>query len=67
VWNPRRTVKYTTKELLDIAAQYITNEEATGPLLVPRGREVVPGSSQAAPSDITIHGAKNDTKGGKMR
>jgi hypothetical protein len=41
----RRHFVYTTEELLNIAAQYTTNEEANGPLLVPSGREVVPGSS----------------------
>jgi hypothetical protein len=58
-------VRYTTRELLDVAAQYTTNKEASSPLPVPGEREAIPGNSRAAPSNITIQGTMKDVKGGR--
>jgi hypothetical protein len=60
-------VRYTTKELLDIAAQCTTNEEVVGSLLVLGGREVAPNNSRATPYNIAVQGAKKDAKDGKKR
>jgi hypothetical protein len=60
-------VRYTTKELLDIAAQCTTNEEVVGSLLVLGGREVAPNNSRATPYNIVVQGAKKDAKDGKKR
>jgi hypothetical protein len=51
-WTPDNIAKYITEELLDIAAQYATNEEATGPHPTLDGREVVLDSGPAVPSGI---------------
>jgi hypothetical protein len=53
-------VRYTTEQLLGMSILYATSKEAARPL-------PVPGSSKAAPSSITMQGAKKDAKGGKMR
>jgi hypothetical protein len=47
--------RYTTKELLNITAQYATSKKAA------------PSSSKAAPSNITAQDAMKDAKGGKKR
>jgi hypothetical protein len=59
--------RYTTKELLNITAQYATSKKAAKALLVPSGREAAPNSSKAAPSNITAQDAMKDAKGGKKR
>jgi hypothetical protein len=53
-------VRYTTEQLLGMSILYATSKEAARPL-------PVPGSSKAAPSSITMQGAKKDAKGSKMR
>jgi hypothetical protein len=58
--------RYTTEELLDITAQFATDEEVIEPLPILGGREMVPDNSQAVPSGVTVQGGK-DTKGGKKR
>jgi hypothetical protein len=66
-WAPNNIVRYTTEEVLDIAAQYTTDEEAARALLVSGGREAIPGSSRVAPSNIDIQGIEKDAKGNKKR
>jgi hypothetical protein len=38
-------VRYTTEELLDITAQYATEEDAVGVVYAPGDKEEVPGSN----------------------
>jgi hypothetical protein len=59
--------RYTTRELLSIAIQYVTNKEVARPLPIPGDREVARSSTNVAPSSITIQGTKKDAKGGKKR
>jgi hypothetical protein len=66
-WAKNNIVRYTPEELLNITAQYASNEVVAGPLLVPSIREADPGSSQAMPSSIVIQGVKKDAKGSKKR
>jgi hypothetical protein len=60
-------VRYTTEELLDITAQYATEEDAVGVVYAPGDKEEVPGSNWVVPSNITIQGTKKGTKGGRKR
>jgi hypothetical protein len=64
---PNDITRYTTEELLDIIAQYATNEEAAGATLVSGVMEVVPGSSRAMPSNIVVQGTEKDAKGGDKK
>jgi hypothetical protein len=64
---PNDVGRYTTKELLDITAQYATNEETAGPLLVPGSREANPSCCRMAPSSIVVQGTKKDEKGSKKK
>jgi hypothetical protein len=64
---PNDIVRYTTDELLDIAAQYDTNEEAAGPLPILGGRDAVLSSSQMTQSGLAVHCTKKDVKGNKKR
>jgi hypothetical protein len=64
---PNDVVRYTTEELLDIAAQYAANEEVAGTPPIPGGRKPIHDSRRAAPSNIVIQGAKKDAKGSKKR
>jgi hypothetical protein len=66
-WALNDIIRYTVKELLNIATHHATYEETVGPILVPGGREVVLSSSRVAPSNIVVQGTKKDAKGGKKR
>jgi hypothetical protein len=59
--------RYTTKEMLYLAAQYATSREATRPLPILGGMETTPSSSKAMPSSIVVQGTTKDAKGGKKR
>jgi hypothetical protein len=62
---PNIIFRYTTEELPSLATQYTTSKGAATPLHVPGDREVAPGSSKVASSNITTQDAKKDAKGGK--
>jgi hypothetical protein len=66
-WAPNDIIRYTTKGLLDIAAQHATMEEVDRPPPVLGNRGAVPGSSKAAPSGFTVQGIKGGKKRRKQR
>jgi hypothetical protein len=64
---PNDFFRYTTEGILNLAAQYATNKEATRPLPILGGKETTPDSSKAVPSSIIIQGVMKDVKGSKKR
>jgi hypothetical protein len=55
----------TTKELLDIATQHASSEEAVRAVFIMGNGKMVPSDNRAAPSKGTDKGTKKDAKGGK--
>jgi hypothetical protein len=64
---PSDIFRYTTEELRSIAAQYATGNETMKLCPTPSSREATSSSSKEASFDVTVHDAKEGTKGGKKR
>jgi hypothetical protein len=66
-WAPSNVIKYTTKQLLDIASSTRSGMEVAKADLVLGNRKENPGTSRAAPSDAAVQSSKKGTKGGRRR
>jgi hypothetical protein len=66
-WAPNDVFRYTTMELLDIAAQCTRDEEVAGAVLILSDWEAVQGISRVVPFDVTDQGVKKCAKGRKKR
>jgi hypothetical protein len=55
----------TTKELLNIATQHASSQEAVGAAFILGNMGAAANGGRAAPTKATVKGARNGTKGGK--